>query len=157
MTELILSMQENFAHGAAKKSDGGPDFSTFWGLWPRKTAKKDAERAWSKLRPAERRLVLHVLPKHVEYWKAARTEMLFVPYPATWLNGERWKDEVVIPAPKPARPVNTGPAWWTSHALMDQMGREVGIGSARPGESSEQYRARIQQAIAERDRYGRGL
>ncbi|MGE8660174.1 MAG: hypothetical protein ACN6O8_25810 [Achromobacter sp.] len=157
MTELILSMQENFAHGAPKKGHVGQDFSTFWALWPRKTAKKDAERAWMKLRAADRRAVLHVLPKHIAYWKAARTSMEFIPYPATWLNGDRWKDDVVIPAPRLERQGATEPAWWTSHALMDQKGREVGIGAARPGESAEQYRARIQQAIVERDRYGREL
>ncbi|WP_050489203.1 hypothetical protein [Bordetella bronchiseptica] len=154
MTELILSMQENFAHGAPQKGQVGQDFSTFWEQWPRKTAKKDAERAWVKLRPADRRAVLHVLPKHIAYWKAARTGMEFIPYPATWLNGDRWKDEVIIPAPRPERQAATGPAWWTSHALMEQKGREAGIGSARPGESADQYRARIQQAIIERERYG---
>ncbi|APX75093.1 hypothetical protein BUW96_09530 [Achromobacter insolitus] len=154
MTELILSMQENFAHGASPKGHVGPDFSTFWAQWPRRTAKKAAERAWAKLRAADRRAVLHVLPNHLAYWKAARTATEFIPHPATWINGERWKDDVIIPAPRPERQAPTEPVWWTSHVMMDQKGREVGVGSARPGETSEQYRARIQQAIAERDRFG---
>ncbi|OMG79334.1 hypothetical protein [Achromobacter xylosoxidans] len=156
MTELILSMQENSAHGAPKKGHIGPDFSTFWAQWPRKTAKKAAEQAWAKLRAADRRAVLHVLPSHLAFWKAARTAIEFIPHPATWLNGERWKDEVVMPTSRPEPKAAAGPAWWTSHVAMDQKGREVGVGSARPGETSEQYRARIQQAIAERDRFGGG-
>ncbi|MGR6078517.1 hypothetical protein [Achromobacter sp. CSND-B12] len=156
MTDLILSMQENFAHGAPKKGHAGPDFSTFWAQWPRKTAKKAAEKAWAKLRAADRRAALHVLPNHLAFWKAARTATEFIPHPATWLNGERWKDEVVMPNSRFEPRAAAGPAWWTSHVAMDQKGREVGVGPARPGETSEQYRARIQQAIAERDRFGGG-
>lgn len=154
MTELILSMQENFAHGVSKKGQTGADFSTFWGLWPRKTAKKDAERAWAKLRAVDRRAVLHVLPKHIAYWEAIRAPMEFIPHPATWLNGERWKDQIVAPAPRPTRSAVLGPGWWTSHVSMDKKGHEVGVGAARPGETAEQYRARIQQAIAEQERFG---
>lgn len=154
MTTLILSMQENFAHGAGTKNASGPDFSTFWESWPRKTAKKAAERAWARLSKRDQRAALEALPKHVAFWRATQTGPQFVPHPATWLNGARWEDEVVIPEKPQARAVATGPAWWTSHVLMEAKAREVGLGIARPGETSDQYRARIQQALAERDRFG---
>ncbi|WP_286899915.1 hypothetical protein [Achromobacter sp. UBA2119] len=154
MTAFTLSMQENSASAGRKSTAEGPDFAAFWSVWPRKVSKKDAERAWSKLKARHRQAAIAAVPKHVQFWNATRAAAQYIPHAATWLNGARWEDEIEIPAarttPQPAR----GPAWWTSHALMDQKGREVGIGSARPGESAEQYRARIQQALVERERYG---
>lgn len=123
-------------------------------MWPRKVCKKDAERAWPKLKPKQRQAAITAVPLHVQFWKATRAAGHFIPHAATWLNGARWEDEIEIPASRPAPQPARGPAWWTSHTLMDMKGREVGVGSARPGESAEQYRARIQQGIMERERYG---
>ena len=154
MTAFILSMQENSASVGRKSPAEAPDFSAFWSMWPRKVSKKDAERAWSKLKGAQRQAALDAVPLHVQFWKMTRVAAQFIPHAATWLNGARWEDEIEIPAQRPQERQVRGPAWWTSHALMDQKGREVGIGSARPGESADLYRARIQQAIIERERYG---
>lgn len=68
------------------------DFELFWSQYPRKTAKKDARRAWEKLKPEQRVAAMEALPNHVEVW--ADRDLIYVPYPATWLNGERWEDEL---------------------------------------------------------------
>lgn len=157
MTAFILSMQENSASAGRIPAAEAMDFAAFWSLWPRKVSKKDAERAWAKLKVRQRQAAIEAVPTHVQFWNATRAADHFIPHAATWLNGARWEDEIVIPAHRPAAQSVRGLAWWTSHALMDQKGREVGIGPARPGESAEQYRARIQQAIIERERYGSQL
>lgn len=154
MTAFTLSMQENSASAGRTSASEALDFVAFWSLWPRKVSKKDAERAWSKLKARERQAALEAVPKHVRFWNATRVAAHFIPHAATWLNGARWEDEINIPEPQKSAPATRGPAWWTSHVLMDQKGREVGVGSARPGESTEQYRARIQQALVECDRFG---
>jgi len=69
-------------------------FPEFWNLYPKKVAKKDAERAWKKISLAEYPEIIQSLEK----WKASqgwtKDGGQFIPNAATWLNGERWKDEV---------------------------------------------------------------
>lgn len=69
-------------------------FESFWGLYPRRLAKKDAERAWLKIPPFKYIDVMHALKKHVLMWEQKGTEKQFIPYPASWLRGERWTDEI---------------------------------------------------------------
>lgn len=132
-----------------------PSFDDFWKAWPRREAKKAAMRAWEKLPIASRIAAVSMLPTHVEQWRKEGRARSHVPHPATWLNGERWEDELggeIFPAVRKPN-VASGPPWWTSHVLMERKGREVGIGAARAGETSDQYRARIQAAIEDQGRY----
>lgn len=77
------------------------DFATFWLLYPRRVAKRDAEKAWSKMTPAERFDSVVALVDWIKVWRA-RGDLEFVPYPATWLNGARWEDE--LPTEMSCRP-----------------------------------------------------
>lgn len=71
-------------------------FERFWETYPRRLAKKDAERAWKKI-PAHKQMdVMEALRKHLTMWKQQGTEKQFIPYPATWLNGARWEDEIEL-------------------------------------------------------------
>lgn len=150
MNVLRLFKEEESAREIPR---GAPDFAAFWAPWPRKVAKRDAERAWSKLTPADKTAALDALPQHVQHWRRAGTEPQYIPHPATWLNGARWEDEIQeAPAPKAKAPA--GPPWWTSHSSMERKGIEVGVGPARAGESADQYRARIQAAIEDQLRFG---
>jgi hypothetical protein len=66
----------------------------FWPAYPRRTAKKDALRAMLKLcpDPPVREEMLAALERQkATLW--ARPDAP-IPHPATWINGERWKDEV---------------------------------------------------------------
>ena len=131
-----------------------PTFDDFWKAWPKREAKKDAMRAWAKLRPESRVAALSALPAHVDRWRNEGRIRNHIPHPATWLNGERWEDElgeVFAPVQKPVQP---NQVWWTSHVLMERKGREVGVGAPRPGETGDQYRVRIQVAIEEQKRFG---
>lgn len=89
--------------GASTPSD--PGFADFWSEYPRKAARKEALKAWRRLRPteAQRQRIMAALreDKRGEQWRKDGGQ--FVPYPATWLNGERWTDERA-----PARPVEPG-------------------------------------------------
>lgn len=133
-----------------------PTFEEFWAAWPKREAKKDARRAWEKLKPQDRIAALAALPNHVDRWRREGRARNHIPHPATWLNGERWDDELgeIFPQVAQAQRREAQPAWWLSHAAMEAKGREVGAGPALPGETTQAYRARIQQAIDERDRFG---
>ena len=67
----------------------------FWEVYPKKVAKQAAVKAWQKLKPGEELTAIIVesvkQQTHSEQW--SKDNGRFIPYPATWLNGERWKDE----------------------------------------------------------------
>ena len=112
-------------------------FDLFWASYPRKVARKDASRAWLKLSPADQQLALEALPAHIKYW-AETTSPQFIPYPASWLRGERFHDELEMPAPK------TIDAWWTSVQGILTKGKSLDI-PPRAGEDMSSYRQRVIQ------------
>lgn len=78
-------------------------FDRFWVVYPRKVGKKDAVKAWSKLKPDE--ALTNQIIEGVERWKMStqwtKDGGQYIPYPATFLNGERWKDECDVTVTKP--------------------------------------------------------
>lgn len=81
-------------------------FPQFWGEYPRKVAKKDAQKAFAKINPDEAMLtqMLHALDIQKESREWLKDSGAFIPYPATWLNGRRWEDvEDESEQPKPKR------------------------------------------------------
>jgi len=72
------------------------NFNSFWMLYPKKTAKQQALKAWLKIKPDNE--LFHQILSALELQKQSvqwqKDGGQFIPYPATWLNGERWKDEI---------------------------------------------------------------
>jgi hypothetical protein len=73
-------------------------FEAFWAIYPRRVAKGDAVKAWRAKKcddfAAE---VIDAVERHRE---SLRAKGDYCPYPASWLNAERWNDEttpVVVP------------------------------------------------------------
>lgn len=64
--------------------------------YPRKLARKDAEKAWRKIPTANHLEVIGAIRKHVLMWRQSGTEKQYIPYPASWLNGARWQDEIEL-------------------------------------------------------------
>lgn len=74
----------------------GPDFADFWDVYPRKTARAAALKAWAKaIKTADAQ---EILAGALRYSQDPNREAQFTAYPATWLNAGRWEDE-----PLPAR------------------------------------------------------
>lgn len=71
-------------------------FNQFWEAYPNKKAKKDAQKAWTKLKPTavlfEKIMTAIRIAKESVEW--TKENGRFIPYPATWLNGGRWDDEL---------------------------------------------------------------
>jgi hypothetical protein len=75
------------------KLDHASDFATFWAAYPRKQAKKAAEKAYVKARRAATAdEIIGALGPLKQQHSDPRTRQ-YVPHAASWLNGERWKDE----------------------------------------------------------------
>lgn len=112
-------------------------FDDFWAAYPRKMAKSMARKAWAKLTASQQMEALEALPSHIQYFKVKEIEKDFIPYPATWLNQERWEDEIDLTKPeKPKLP------WYSSDSLTMEHGQKLGL-PANPGESMQQYRSRL--------------
>lgn len=84
---------------AANDEQPNPDaiaitFEDFWARYPRRVARKDALMAWKKLDPRDYEKILGAIEaqRRSEQWK--KSGGAFIPYPASWLNGERWNDEL---------------------------------------------------------------
>lgn len=78
------------AQSGRRSVDVQADFERFWSLYPRKVGKGAARKAWDA---ASRK----ALPEQIQ--AAVRSQRFdlrekFIPHPATWLNQERWADEV---------------------------------------------------------------
>jgi len=73
-------------------------FETFWGAYPKKTGRKVALKSFKKIKPDEELLAKMLSSiekaKQSDQWK--RDNGQYIPYPATWLNQERWEDEVAV-------------------------------------------------------------
>jgi len=116
-------------------------FAVFYGLYPRKMARKDAEKAWNKLTPDQKLECIEAMPNYLKYWRIKETAKDFIPYPATFLNQERWTDEIDIePLKKPELP------FYATEELTIKKAQEVGI-TPYAGEGWQALRSRISQKI----------
>ena len=76
-------------------------FEDFWLLYPKRVARKDALKAWQRLTDADRMRALTALVDWRRVW--AHKELQYVPNAATWINGERFYDELPVDmSPRPA-------------------------------------------------------
>ncbi len=69
-------------------------FQDFWSLYPKKVAKRDAEKAWAKLTMFDHDAIDAALPWHLALWTRRRTEPQHIPHPATWIRGRRFEDDM---------------------------------------------------------------
>lgn len=80
--------------GSTVITAGEPEgWAEFWAAYPRHTARKDALKAFGRLKPSRERLdaLLAILAQQKATWK----DKAFIPHAATWLNGARWEDEMI--------------------------------------------------------------
>lgn len=80
-------------------------FQEFWQAYPRKVGKGAARRSWKRIRPdAElQQKILNSLAEHKYSHDWTREHGRFIPHPATFLNQERWEDELATLEPDPER------------------------------------------------------
>jgi hypothetical protein len=82
------------------KTDSNTDinFNIFWNEYPKKQGKAKAQHAFKKMikKMPDIETLIDILKTHKIEWK----DYQFIPLPATWLNGERWNDEIKTTAIK---------------------------------------------------------
>lgn len=73
---------------------GGIDFQNFWDLYGKKVGdRRDIEKKWNALGRDVQQQILTILP---DWKKCFATDYQLQPYPATFLNQQRWNDQIVI-------------------------------------------------------------
>ncbi len=102
-------------------------FERFWEIYPRRDGKKKALEAFEKaLKTTTIETILEGVTRYIEFLKTTTQQTAM---PATWLNGERWNDEVLALA-------NSGPTVQLPHAkITDPISKEdycQNCGSAWP-------------------------
>lgn len=129
-------------------------FDEFWNAYPKKTEEAKARRAYERIAPDAELLsrILMAVRAWAEspQWKG-RTR--YVPSAASWLSGERWKDELPVAITEQA---DGEPDDWTAtRSGVEAMGERLGLGRwdegamGRGGEMFKQYEARVVRAAEE--------
>lgn len=92
--EVVEEKQQ--AESGPQKAETEAAFETFWKLYPRKTAKDNARKAFAKINPDAELMaeIMASLAKHATCQAWLKDDGQFIPHAATWLNGKRWNDEV---------------------------------------------------------------
>jgi hypothetical protein len=65
-------------------------FDQFWTLYPRKTSKQSASKAFAKLKDEDQQKAINNISRLY-----SETPVQFVPHAATYLNQGRWEDQVI--------------------------------------------------------------
>ena len=71
-------------------------FDAFWNLYPKKQGKGACKKIWKKMKVSGELLniVLAAVEKQKQSKQWTKENGQFIPMPATWLNQERWDDEI---------------------------------------------------------------
>ena len=94
---LKLTSEDTGVQGVKRRSapvsvKPSADFLRFWDAYPRKQAMKPAWKSWQKLNPEIEPTLAALEKQKRTIWK--NSEKQHIPLAATWLNQERWDDEV---------------------------------------------------------------
>ena len=74
-------------------------FQTFWKAYPRKVGIAAAKKSFAKLNVDEvllKKMLTAINQQKMTAWKDK--DQQYIPHPSTWLNGERWEDEITFTA-----------------------------------------------------------
>ena len=94
-------MSKNKETVAQKQSRLAPSFEKFWDAYPRKQGKKPSFLKWCALNPDDS--TYYRILSSIEAFKLTRQwqDPQYIPMPQTFLNQERWNDQIPEPAKKP--------------------------------------------------------
>jgi hypothetical protein len=93
---LTVGKEQGTGKGKDDAAALAAEFDTFWAIYPRKDAKANASKAYAKARKkVDAQTIARGLTGHLPGWAAGDPK--FIPHAATWLNGERWADQVAAP------------------------------------------------------------
>jgi hypothetical protein len=95
-TDSYVEKEKEQSKRKSKKIHWSNDFDRWWRKYPKKVARKPCRAKWRILKPDPDVLVKDVQTRllHDDQWKKG-----FIPNPLTYLNQERWNDDISQPKP----------------------------------------------------------
>lgn len=88
-----LALKKTIYKEDNKKTNNIDSFEKFWEIYPRKIGKAAALKAFDKaIKKADSARIIESLENWV--YRGNLPEMQFIPHPTTWLNQERWQDDL---------------------------------------------------------------
>lgn len=140
--------EEKIKDKPPKPPRGEPDgFAEFYAAYPKKEGRPLAAKAFAKV-SAPLADLMAALEWQCKSHKWLKDGGQFIPLPASWLNGERWKDE------KPSMPQpGDAPAWFETRQGVERKAHTLGIGPwVELEEQYPTYRARVMTAAKEQSK-----
>lgn len=108
----------------------GTGFDAVWEAWPRKIKKGACRRAWNEkpmLAPPFVELTKIAL-QHAAWYRQAGVPPRYVPTIESWINDERWEDELGDPTGLSTDPMALAAEMgWAPDPRYDAQGRYVGL------------------------------
>lgn len=87
---------------AMPRIQDSPMFLAFWNAYPRRIGKGAARVAFARaLALADGNEIVQAAIAYAAHCVNAKTEPKFIPHPSTWLNAERWEDDLSTEESKP--------------------------------------------------------
>lgn len=93
--------KEEKALEEGKKGINTDGFDDFWSAYAYAKKKPDAIKAWARLSAEDRAACMAKVPAFVQ----SKPDKQFRPYPASFLNGRMWEDEIIFPLFSTANPI----------------------------------------------------
>lgn len=95
LSEGVVNGSSALPRATVSKPEDDPDFGAFWASYPRRVAKQEAAVAYRKAKKtAAPEEILAGLKRCELAWRAEGRNLDKYPHASTWLNGQRWRDEL---------------------------------------------------------------
>lgn len=120
-------------------------FDEWWNLYPRKVERKKSKAIWCR-RKLDQMADTIIEDTRTRPTRCASWQGGYIPYPTTYLNGDRWEDEPI----KPKRSDLAGQLP-SDDSSLPAWAEDNGYREARPGENYREYRSYLE--TAHRDRH----
>lgn len=92
--ELILQQKAQYKNKKKISITANDGFEDFWKVYPKRVNKKEAIASWNKATLPSLETILKSIEKQKMSEQWLKDKGQFIPYPSSWINKERWNDEV---------------------------------------------------------------
>jgi hypothetical protein len=94
LLQLVPDNDQQAKADSEAVSGADQTFADFWTLYPKHEAKKDARKSWGRLSQRQQLAAIIAIADWRQVWEFQGRDSRVIPLAATWLNGERWEDEI---------------------------------------------------------------
>lgn len=94
---IVNSNNDNTTSSCAKLAHPNetPAFKAFWNAYPRRIGKGAARTAFAKAcKHTDSNQIIQGAMEYATHCNEMGTESQFIPHPSTWINAERWEDDL---------------------------------------------------------------